>query len=481
MNSMVICLIIFAVMIILFFNRKIPMAFTSMGVIVALYVAGCVDKATVFAGFGNNNVLTMAGMFIVAAGLSRTQMVNNITKLLYRVNNGSFTRVLASYILVIFLLGQFVPSLPAMFAMVYPLVISMCKQLKCSPSKMMYPIAVTVVSTSFVIEPIGPYAAWFVTQNGYLESYGWTGSLLSMWSETMVFLPTALVTLLLTIFVLPKLMPDQPETETVAITGPDITNNETLSPVREFLGYGIFIATVIGLMLGLPSWAVTMAGATAVVLSGVLDEQTALIRMNMSMVLLYAGVTVMGEALSNTGAAQLLGDLAASALSGVRNGYIIGAVFYLVSFLMTSFLYNRATTTVLIPILIITCSSIGCDPRGPVILCSLASMSSLITPMPNPAELATMPGDKCILQLRGLPPFFSPKYDLKRHPNYRYMAEADKQKNAFDLDRLINRRRRPRLNEVCTMYEVAVPDDALTEEDEDILNYDDIDDPDAFA
>ena len=384
MNSMVICLIIFAVMIILFFNRKIPMAFTSMGVIVALYVAGCVDKATVFAGFGNNNVLTMAGMFIVAAGLSRTQMVNNITKLLYRVNNGSFTRVLASYILVIFLLGQFVPSLPAMFAMVYPLVISMCKQLKCSPSKMMYPIAVTVVSTSFVIEPIGPYAAWFVTQNGYLESYGWTGSLLSMWSETMVFLPTALVTLLLTIFVLPKLMPDQPETETVAITGPDITNNEALSPVREFLGYGIFIATVIGLMLGLPSWAVTMAGATAVVLSGVLDEQTALIRMNMSMVLLYAGVTVMGEALCNTGAAQLLGDLAAGALSGVHNGYIIGAVFYLVSFLMTSFLYNRATTTVLIPILIISCSSIGCDPRGPVILCSLASMSSLITPMPNP-------------------------------------------------------------------------------------------------
>ena len=383
MNSMVICLIIFAVMIILFFNRKIPMAFTSMGVIVALYVAGCVDKATVFAGFGNKNVLTMAGMFIVAAGLSRTQMVNN-TKLLYRVNNGSFTRVLASYILVIFLLGQFVPSLPAMFAMVYPLVISMCKQLKCSPSKMMYPIAVTVVSTSFVIEPIGPYAAWFVTQNGYLESYGWTGSPLSMWSETMVFLPTALVTLLLTIFVLPKLMPDQPETETAAITGPDITNNEALSPVREFLGYGIFIATVIGLMLGLPSWAVTMAGATAVVLSGVLDEQTALIRMNMSMVLLYAGVTVMGEALGNTGAAQLLGDLAAGALSGVRNGYIIGAVFYLVSFLMTSFLYNRATTTVLIPILIISCSSIGCDPRGPVILCSLASMSSLITPMPNP-------------------------------------------------------------------------------------------------
>ena len=99
----------------------------------------------------------------------------------------------------------------------------------------------------------------------------------------------------------------------------------------------------------------------------------------------------------------------------------------------------------------------------------------------TPSELATMPGDKCILQLRGLPPFFSKKYDLKQHPNYRYTAEADKTKNAFDLDKLINRRRRPGLNEVCEVYEAAVSDDTLTAEDEDILSYDDIDDPDAFV
>lgn len=98
----------------------------------------------------------------------------------------------------------------------------------------------------------------------------------------------------------------------------------------------------------------------------------------------------------------------------------------------------------------------------------------------TPSELATMPGDRCILQLRGLPPFYSKKYDLKQHPNYRFTAEADKVKNAFDLDRLINRRRRPGPNEACEVYEVDVPVEALTEEDEDILNYDDLDDPDAY-
>ena len=99
----------------------------------------------------------------------------------------------------------------------------------------------------------------------------------------------------------------------------------------------------------------------------------------------------------------------------------------------------------------------------------------------TPSELATMPGDKCILQLRGLPPFFSSKYDLKQPPNYKYTSEADKQKNAFDLDKLINRRRRPGLNEACEVYEVDVSDTGPVSEDEDILNYDDVDDPDAYV
>ena len=96
-------------------------------------------------------------------------------------------------------------------------------------------------------------------------------------------------------------------------------------------------------------------------------------------------------------------------------------------------------------------------------------------------ELTTMPGDKCILQLRGLRPFFSPKYDLKQHPNYRYTAEADK-KNAFDLSRLISRRmEKLDPDERYTVYEADVPDEANIGEDEDIFNYDDLDDPDAFV
>lgn len=92
-------------------------------------------------------------------------------------------------------------------------------------------------------------------------------------------------------------------------------------------------------------------------------------------------------------------------------------------------------------------------------------------------ELTTMPGNKCILQLRGLRPFFSPKYDLKKHPNYKFTAEADKKRNAFHLEKLISTRLKLNPNEEYEVYEAGDADSL----DDDILNYDDLDDPDAFA
>ena len=381
MNQITLCLALFVVMLVLFFTNKIPMSFTALGAMVALVLTGCLEGSSAIATFGSSTVVTMASMFVVAAGLGRTQMINHITKLLYKITDGSFTKVLACYVLVTCLLGQFVPSIVAIFALVHPLVQNMCDRMNVSPSKMMYPIAIASVSTSFIIEPIGPYAAWYVTQNGFMESYGWTSTQLNMWSETLVFLPVGIFTVLWAIFVMPRMLPAQPERPITAIGGRKLQEKEPLTPVREFLGYGVFVAVIIGLMMGFSSWQVTLAGAIIVVASGVLTEREAIENMNMSTVLLYVGVSAFGTALAETGAAEMIGEAIAQALDGVTNGYVVGFVFYLVSFLMTSLLYNRAVSTVLSPVAVITCSSIGCDPRGPVILCALATMSSLITPL----------------------------------------------------------------------------------------------------
>ena len=56
-------------------------------------------------------------------------------------------------------------------------------------------------------------------------------------------------------------------------------------------------------------------------------------------------------------------------------------------------------------------------------------------------EIATMDGGMCILQVRGVRPFFSKKYDITKHPNYKYLSDADK-KNAFDVERYIRAQRK---------------------------------------
>ena len=77
-------------------------------------------------------------------------------------------------------------------------------------------------------------------------------------------------------------------------------------------------------------------------------------------------------------------------------------------------------------------------------------------------EIAVMDGGKCILQLRGVRPFFSDKYDLTKHPRYKYLSDADK-KNVFDVERYM--KRRPAIvkpDEPFDMYELSAKD--LTDE-----------------
>jgi type IV secretion system protein VirD4 len=68
-------------------------------------------------------------------------------------------------------------------------------------------------------------------------------------------------------------------------------------------------------------------------------------------------------------------------------------------------------------------------------------------------ELAVMDGGKCILQLRGVRPFLSDKYDITRHPNYKYLSDADP-RNAFDIEKYLRARLKTKPDDVYETFEV---------------------------
>ena len=68
-------------------------------------------------------------------------------------------------------------------------------------------------------------------------------------------------------------------------------------------------------------------------------------------------------------------------------------------------------------------------------------------------ELAVLDGSKCILQLRGVRPFLSDKYDITRHPNYRYLSDADP-RNTFSLDSFLKSRWKVPKDQLCDVVEI---------------------------
>jgi len=76
-------------------------------------------------------------------------------------------------------------------------------------------------------------------------------------------------------------------------------------------------------------------------------------------------------------------------------------------------------------------------------------------------ELSVMDGGKCILQLRGVRPFFSNKYDITKHPKYKYLSDADP-RNTFNIEKYLSTHLKPKSEEVYDVYEVDVSDESTT-------------------
>lgn len=122
-TQMILCMGIFLVMIIGFvFADKFH---TTLGAVALLAImltafSGLVEPKVVLANFANKNVLLITGMFIVSAGFNRTQAVNKISALVYKVSSGKFTVMLGGYLLIAFVLTQLIPSPMVVFGIVSP-------------------------------------------------------------------------------------------------------------------------------------------------------------------------------------------------------------------------------------------------------------------------------------------------------------------------------------------------------------------------
>ena len=387
MNQLTICIVIFVMTLASYLINYFPMEITALGSMMLLVVTGCLKMETGLAGFANANAVLMAAMFVVAAGFNRTQMVNKLVKIIYKIGGGSFNKMLAGYILITCALTQVIPSPMVVFGIVMPMALTMCKQSGVNPSKAMFPLGIVAIGCCGIL-PIGANAVQYAKNNGFLETYKYTTYTMGFFDQMYARLPILVLVLVYAIFISPRLAPDITMGEKEVKDGQG-RQQQPLTPIKEMIGYGVFILVTLALIfqaqVGIPNWAIATIGGIVLVGTGVLNREEATKSMNLWMVLMYVGALAMGNALDQTGAGKAIGNIVAKAMGGTTNGYAIGAVFFVIPFILTQFMLNQGVTNVFTPIAILACQTLGCNPIGPIILVSAGALTAFFTPMATPA------------------------------------------------------------------------------------------------
>ena len=343
-TQMIICMVIFAATLVSYMLNKIPMWLTAMISLAALYFTGCIDANGALAGFSNVNTLLMATMFVVAAGFRRTSVVDSLCNGIMKLTRGSFKTAYFGYILIAVLLANFIASPMIVYAIVSPLLAALCDKTGHSRSQYMFPVMVVCVACCGIL-PLATAIQMAGQYTGFLETYGFAGMSIRPIDCTIGTWPVLIVVPLWALFLGPKFTPKQPIIPIEALKEKKSGKQaEKLSPLVDKIGIVIFFVTI-----------------------------------------LCVGSLALGTALTNTGAGDLIGSALANVVGGTHNNYVLGALFFIVPFLLTQFMLNRSVSAVFIPICLLTCSALGANPTGLVLLVNAASLTAFLTPMATPA------------------------------------------------------------------------------------------------
>ena len=113
------------------FAKKLhtTLAVVSICTIVLVTFSGIIPASVVLSKFANHNILLIAGMVVVSAGFSRTQAVNRLSSLVYKISKGSFGMQMLGYCVLAFLLTNLIPSPMATFGVMVPVIAAFCLSL----------------------------------------------------------------------------------------------------------------------------------------------------------------------------------------------------------------------------------------------------------------------------------------------------------------------------------------------------------------
>ena len=397
MDPAITTLCVLAVAAFLFVTELIPLAVTAMAACTALGILGVLPSKQVYAGLSNSTVVLFGGMFVIGAAMFKTGLAEAIGVAVVKKAGTGEIRLMGAIMLVTIVLSS-VSSNTGTVACLMPVIIGICQAAKIPASKELMPLAIaanvggtiTMIGTPPNVIVTGALAAAGLPTFGFFEF-------------AKIGIPLSIIILLYTLFVGRHFLPvhnagDMDEEAVKAAkeeagSAGDAPKSKTKMWISGLILIGVVVCMALGLK-NLPLHTAAVTGAILCVITGCLKEKEAYAGIDWVTIFLFAGMLSVATAMDKTGAGKLIADTVVGMMGSNPNPYVLTAVLFLISNVLTQFMSNTASAALLAPIGISIAQSIGCDPKPVLMALGIAASMAFATPMATPPNTLVLgPGN----------------------------------------------------------------------------------------
>ena len=397
MDPAITTLCVLAVAAFLFVTELIPLAVTAMAACTALGILGVLPSKQVYAGLSNSTVVLFGGMFVIGAAMFKTGLAEAIGVAVVKKAGTGEIRLMGAIMLVSIVLSA-VSSNTGTVACLMPVIIGICQAAKIPASKELMPLAIaanvggtiTMIGTPPNVIVTGALAAAGLPTFGFFEF-------------AKIGIPLSIIILLYTLFVGRHFLPvhnagDMDEEAVKAAkeeagSAGDAPKSKTKMWISGLILIGVVVCMALGLK-NLPLHTAAVTGAILCVITGCLKEKEAYAGIDWVTIFLFAGMLSVATAMDKTGAGKLIADTVVGMMGSNPNPYVLTAVLFLISNILTQFMSNTASAALLAPIGISIAQEVGCDPKPVLMALGIAASMAFATPMATPPNTLVLgPGN----------------------------------------------------------------------------------------
>ena len=379
MSPAIKCLILLAVVALLFVTELIPLAITATGAAIACGLLGLIPAKQVFSGLSNSTVVLFAGMFVVGASMFYTGLAQAIGNKVVSICGHGENSLMFGLMLVGTVLSA-VLSNTGTAACLLPVALGICAAAKIPASRQLMPLAfacgwggiITMVGTPPNIIATGAMTAAGIEPFGFFE-FAWIG------------VPISIAGMLYMMFLGKYLLPNK-QLDADQDIEQEIEANETSSS-KQIVSGVILAAVVLVMALGIKGITLEMAaiiGALICVLTGCLTEKQAYASIDWVTIFLFAGMMPVSSAMDKTGAGKLIAEWTVSLMGGSPSPLVVTAILFILSCGLTQFMSNTASAALLCPIGIAISKNLGADPKAVLMAIAVAASCAFATPVGTP-------------------------------------------------------------------------------------------------